>query len=108
MGLKVFWTQFAEDKLKDIYDYYYNKVSKAVAEKLIIGILNKTIGLEKSPLIGQREPLLADRHQEFRYLVYKNYKIIYWVNQYNKRIEIVNVFDCRQNPEKLKNTTRTE
>ena len=47
------------------------------------------------------EILLKDRFQEFRYLIYKNYKIIYWINENKNRIEIVNVFDTRQNPDKL-------
>jgi len=48
--------------------------------------------------------LLKDRKQTFRYLVYKNYKIIYWVNQVKNHIEITDVFDERQNPTKVKRT----
>ena len=72
-----------------------------IAQKLINEIIDKSIELEKNPLIGQKEILLSDRIQEFRYLVYKNYKIIYWVNLDKKRVEIINVFDCRQNPQKI-------
>jgi len=68
---------------------------------LIDGIIEKSMELENSPLVGQIELLLADRIQEFRYLIYKKYKLIYRVNQDKKRIEIINVFDCRQNPQKL-------
>jgi len=71
-----------------------------IAQKLINGIIDKSLELEKNPLKGQKEILLAERIQEFRYLVYKNYKLIYWVNYNKKRVEIVNVFDCRQNPQK--------
>jgi hypothetical protein len=53
-------------------------------------------------MIGQIEELLIDREQSFRYLVHKNYKIIYWINLIKNRIEIVDVFDTRQNPEKIK------
>jgi len=101
MALKVYWTQFAEDKLEDIFSYYSEKASIRVALNLIDGIIERSMELEKSPLVGQIELLLADRMQEFRYLVYKNYKLIYRINQDKKRIEIINVFDCRQNPEKL-------
>ena len=101
MALKVYWTQFAEDKLEDIFSYYSEKASIRVALNLIDGIIERSMELEKSPLVGQIELLLADRMQEFRYLVFKNYKLLYWVNQDKNRIEIVNVFDCRQNPEKL-------
>ena len=39
-----------------------------------------------------------------RYLVYKNYKVIYWINEKENRIEINDVFDTRQNPTKIKRT----
>lgn len=41
------------------------------------------------------------RNQEFRYLVYKSYKIIYWVNNEFRRVEIVNIFDTRRDPDKI-------
>ncbi len=102
MGLVVYWTRFAEDKLDDIFDYYKAKASLRIAQKLVTGIVDKTIGLDKTPYAGQKEDLLSNRHQDFRYLVFKNYKIIYWINQNKKRIDIVNVFDTRQNPMKIK------
>ena len=73
-----------------------------VARKLITGIIDKTIGLDKNPYIGQKEELLSDRPQNFRYLVFKSYKIIYWINKNKNRIDIVNVFDTRQNLVKIK------
>tara|TARA_R110002124_G_scaffold109723_4_gene263159 strand:+ start:22067 stop:22384 length:318 start_codon:yes stop_codon:yes gene_type:complete len=105
MELEVYWTQIAEDKLNDIFIYYKLKAGHRVAQKLINGIVDTTIDLEKTPKIGQKENLLSDRTQNFRYLVHKNYKVIYWINEKQNRIEIANVFDCRQNPEKM---TKTE
>jgi len=70
-------------------------------KKLINGIYNEAFNLKKHPEIGQKEELLKNRKQEFRYLVYKNYKIIYWINDKEKRIEIIDVFDTRQNPIKI-------
>jgi len=104
MALIVYWTQIAEDKLDDIFYYYKLKVSLNVAQNLVNGIVDTTIDLNKNPQIGQREVLLKDRFQEFRYLIYKNYKIIYWINENKNRIEIVNVFDCRQNPIMIERT----
>ncbi len=104
MELAVFWTRFAGNKLDHIYEYYKAKASSRIARKLITGIIDKTIGLEQNPYIGQNEELLSDRPQNFRYLVFKNYKIIYWINLNKNRIEIVNVFDTRQNPLRIKET----
>lgn len=101
MALIVYWTQFAEDKLDDIFNYYKLKASLIIAQNLTNGIIDATIDLAKNPQIGQKEILLSGRFQEFRYLVYKNYKIIYWVHVDKHRIEIINVFDTRQNPAKL-------
>lgn len=74
MELNVFWTQFAKDKLDDIFEYYKLKASAKIAKKLVVSIVNHTIGLEKQPYIGQMEELLHDRQQNFRYVVYKNYR----------------------------------
>jgi len=103
MELAVYWTRFAENKLDDIYDYYESKAGTRIARNLISGIIDKTIGLDNNPHIGQKEEILSDRPQNFRYLIFKNYKIIYWINQNKNRIDIVNVFDTRQNPVKMKN-----
>ncbi len=104
MALTVYWTQFAVNKLDDIFNYYRSKADAPIARKLITGIVDKTIELKKNPYIGQKELLLAERSQDFRYLVYKSYKLIYWINMSKNRIEIVNVFDCRQNPNKISET----
>jgi len=101
MDLEVYWTRFAENKLDDIFNYYETTSNKIIAKRLVNGIIDKTIGIEKSPYIGQKELLLENYKQEFRYLVHKNYKIIYWINSSKKRIEISNVFDTRQNPNKM-------
>ncbi len=101
MELEVYWTQFAEDKLTDIFEYYNFNAGFVVASKLVNGIIDESIKLGKNPFIGQKEELLNDRVQEYRYLVFKNYKIIYWVDEINKKILVSHVFDTRQNPVKL-------
>lgn len=104
MELEVYWLELAESKLEDIYSYYSVKASERVAKKLIIEIIDSTIGIEKQPEIGQIEICLKHRKQEFRYSVFKNYKIVYWINYDFKRIEITNVFDIRQDPRKINET----
>lgn len=56
--------------------------------------------LATNPQAGQREELLVEREQEFRYLVEGNYKIIYWLE--SEKAIISAIFDCRQNPQKMK------
>lgn len=55
---------------------------------MVDGIIDETIGLEKNPYIGQVEPTLAKRPQEFRYLIHQSYKIIYWINEKKKKTEL--------------------
>lgn len=100
--MNIFWTEFAKNRLSDIFDYYKNKVSLQTARKLITSILNHSKTLSKYPLKCPLEENLKDRPQEFRYSIIKNYKLIYWINVEKNRIEIVHVFDTRQNPLKLK------
>lgn len=57
----------------------------------------------KLPLIGKIEENLIELKQEHSYLVEGNYKIIYRVIA--KDIYITDVFDCRQNPQKIKSST---
>ncbi|MBL4652569.1 MAG: type II toxin-antitoxin system RelE/ParE family toxin [Flavobacteriales bacterium] len=104
MELTVLWTRFAENKLEDIYNYYKKEVGLNLASKMITNIIDSTISLKHSPRIGQIEHLLAQRKQEFRYLIVKNYKVIYWIEEDKRQIKIANVFDCRQNPIKLSET----
>jgi plasmid stabilization system protein ParE len=102
MELEVFWSNFAKNKLEEIFDYYKLKAGLKVANKIINGIVIQTIGLNKTPVRGQIEDIFKDDDREFRYLVYTNYKIVYYINRKTSRIVIANVFDTRQNPEKLK------
>jgi mRNA-degrading endonuclease RelE of RelBE toxin-antitoxin system len=60
--------------------------------------------LRKQPEIGQVEELLKGRSQKFHYLIHQSYKIIYWINWDSNQVEIVDVFQTNQYPEKIKRT----
>jgi len=100
MGIKILWSDYALAKLEEIFDYYQTKASSIVARNLVKAIIQKTLILESNPFVGVKESLLSDRPDEYRYLVYKNYKIIYRCK--NNLIVIIRVFDSRQNPNKIK------
>jgi plasmid stabilization system protein ParE len=101
MVVKIFWTDFAKEQLRNIFDYYKLKASPRVAKNLVTGIVEKANTLDFQKEIGQKEELLLSRKENFRYLIYKNYKVIYWFNETKNRIEISDVFDVRQNPTKI-------
>jgi len=100
MEIRIEWSEQSEIQLKDIFDYYSFEVSPQIAKKIINRILDRVSILESNPSAGPKEKLLSDYPEEFRYLVESNYKIIYW--QKENHITIASVFDCRQNPEKIK------
>lgn len=102
---KILWTDFAINQLKDIFDYHLIKASPNIAKRLIQKIIDATIILENNPKSGRKEDLLTDRYQEFRFVIVKNYKIVYWVDYEFSIINIATVFDTRQNPEKISKTT---
>jgi plasmid stabilization system protein ParE len=101
VAFKILWTDFAINQLKDIFDYHLVKASTTVAQKLVQKIIDATIILENNPKFGRKEDLLVDRSQEFRFIVVKNYKIIYWIDFEFNIINVSMVFDTRQNPVKI-------
>jgi len=77
------------------------KASPAVAKKLVQRIIDATLILENNPKSGRKEDLLASRPQDFRFIIVKNFKIIYWIDYEFSIINISMVFDTRQNPNKI-------
>ena len=102
MEIDVVWLQFAIDRLRHIYIYYTEKADRNTAQKIISEIVDATAILSEQPNMGVVEPLLVHHNQKFRYIIVKNYKIVYWLNVNQNRVEIANVFDVRQNPLRLK------
>lgn len=104
MDFKIIWSDFSETQIDEIYEYYEKKASSKVASKIVTGIIKESEKLIKSSFIGQEEELLKNREILYRYLVFKNYKVIYSVDKKNGFIKIADVFDTRQNPSKIKRT----
>lgn len=101
MELKIFWTDFSKSELRKIFNYHKEVANIRIALKLVTGINQEVATLKSHPKIGQQEQHLIAREQEFRYIVYKNYKVIYWHNIKMNRIEITDIFDTRQHPIKI-------
>ena len=101
MKFEIIWSGFAEQQLDKIHEYYLENVSYRVASKLIQEILQEPDVLIQKPYIGQIESNLPERIITYRYVIYKSYKIIYSVDEINNLINIADVFDTRQNPEKI-------
>ena len=104
MSFKIIWSNFAEIQIDSIFEYYLENASVDVANKIIKEIISEPNKIILIPELTQREDLLLDRENEYRYLICKNYKIIYSIDQKHNLIKIADVFDTRQNPTKIKRT----
>ncbi len=102
--MKIIWTAFAAETLKDIFDYYKDIVGKNIAHKIKTKIFNTTKQLKKQPDSGQIEISLEQFGEGHRYLISGNYKIIY--KKVKEGILITDVFDTRQNPVKINDPER--
>lgn len=100
MEVIVIWTESAIAELQNIHDYFAEKAGGSVANKITDTIVDRSLMLEQAPRAGQVEELLKHCIVEVRYLVEGNYKIVYMIDK--QLVVILTVFDCRQNPSKLK------
>jgi toxin ParE1/3/4 len=103
---QIIWSNFAISELKNIFLYYKLVADEKTANKIKKSIFSATKCLLKQPFIGAIEENLLDLEQGHRYLIKGNYKIVYKV--IDSDIFITDVFDCRQNPAKLKRFTSEE
>ncbi len=104
MALLIEWSEAALASLEEVAEFLVRTVERRATRKILNKITRRVQLLAKHPKIGQREELLEDRPDEYRYLVVGNYKIIYRVA--SEKIVITFVFDCRRHPEKLKRGVR--
>jgi len=61
--MKLFWTDQALGQLEDIFDYYKVTAQISTARKIATTIVDKTVLLETTPRLGQKEELLQDRKE---------------------------------------------
>jgi plasmid stabilization system protein ParE len=99
MGIEIKWSELASAQIENIYEYYKEIASHIIARKLVKGIIETSQLLKGNPLLGAIEPLLVDREFEYRFLIEKNYKIIYHLD--GRLVRIAAIIDCRQNPKKI-------
>jgi plasmid stabilization system protein ParE len=100
--MEVTWLPGARKAVKNIY-YFYKSKSEIVANKIVEEINTSAKHLAYFPQMAPVEPTLSGRNEIFRALLVRNrYKIIYYVNEVANEVVIVTIWDCLQNPEKLR------
>ncbi len=95
----VVWSQAATDALHDIHDFIKHD-SPQGAKKVTQELVKLGQSLEIFPMRYPLEPILAEESVQYRFTVKWNYKLIYTVEE--TQVFIVQIFDTRQSPEKLK------
>lgn len=102
MKYKIIWSEFSEQQIDMIFEFYEQKSkSYNVALNIVTKILLAPDILIENPRIGQKEISLENRKIEYHYIVESNYKIIYSIDDEKKFVNISDVFDTRQNPDKM-------
>jgi plasmid stabilization system protein ParE len=97
------WAIFAKQQLKNIFDYYLEVAGKKVAREIVNDIQQSTKLLASFPLMAAIEPALKEFSDTFHSLVVRHrFKVVYYIDEANNKIVIVTIFDCRQDPNKLK------
>jgi len=104
--MRVIWSNFAIETLKEIYVYYKQVAGYRIARKINNKIFKSTKQLINHPKSGQIEDTLRKLDEGHRYLVVGNYKVIY--KEVKEGILITDVFDTRQNPIKMNNPNRNK
>ncbi|MFZ1693905.1 MAG: type II toxin-antitoxin system RelE/ParE family toxin [Flavobacteriales bacterium] len=90
---------FPSTRLDEIWDYYAEEASERVADKITKKIVDDIDWLLDHPRGGQYEPLLDHLGLGHRRKVSGNYKIIFRI--INDLIFVSDIFDTRQDPEKM-------
>lgn len=100
--MKVIWLTSAEEHLEEIYDFVAQKNPRAAVD-IYNTLIEEADKLTTFPQIASLEPSLEKEAKSYRSLVVnKTYKIIYRIDSEAKAIIVVSVWDCRQDPGKLK------
>lgn len=105
LSFKIVWTEFAEWNLHEIYRYLFSKSkSEKIAKNYILNLVLRVEQLEKFPDSGHKEEALLEMGKDFRFLVYKNYKIVYFVSE--ATVYVTDVFHTKLDPTKLKKRSK--
>ena len=100
----VYWSSIAENRLKGIFDYYFSVAGNRVALKLVTRISKSADLLGLMPYMAPVEKDLTGMAFVYRSLVVnKIFKVVYFVDEQSECVVVATVWDCRQNPEELKN-----
>ncbi len=92
---KVVWTKRSRSSLRKIWEFYAEKDTRA-ADRIIEEIISTAENIK----FGDQYQAEEISGGKYRRAVVRHFKIVYLVK--GKNLEILRVFDARQDPKKLK------
>lgn len=100
-------TSSAEHAYFEVLDYVFEHHSLKRANEIALELLEYPKLLEKHPFLGKTEPLLEQRSEKYRFIVYERtsrttVKIIYYVDETSKKVYLTDFFACEMNEQKIK------
>lgn len=101
MAFRIIWSDFAIAQLDEIYFYYERDRGTRIAKRLVSNLIEAPNKLIYSPYIGREEDFIKHTKTKYRFLLHKDFKIIYTVDEDNNYIKIVDIFHTRQDPSLL-------
>lgn len=99
--MRVDWKESAVNDVEEVYEKLKINRGKLSADKEIDKIFDQTALLENFPKMGAVQENHNAGGETVRYLVQGNYKILYQINTSKGLVEILAVFDTRQDPSKM-------
>lgn len=102
--MKIIWSEFAGDMLKETYLYHKKVAGASIAKKITFRIFSSAKQLKQHPYSGQIEPNLEVLNEGHRYLISGHHKVVY--KKVSEGILITDIFDTRQDPSKINNPER--
>lgn len=105
--MKYEWEKRAKAELTKATKYCLEQFGKQIAYKFIDAIDQHVKRLVQNPESGFPEPLLSDRHKEYRsVMVYSHIKMIYHYDKTKDIIFIIDLWDTRREPQSLSRRIR--
>lgn len=97
MELKIIYSKEAKLLLHEIFLLYTESVGIQTSKNFIKSLKKRIELLSSNPYLGK----IIGNNNEYRYLIFHYYLIIYKVVETENKIKILLIFDTRQNPDKL-------
>ncbi len=95
MAFEVIWTTLAEEDFQKVIGYLQTKWSEDIASAFVNKVQRRIERLSTFPFSG----LGSKKDKSIRSIVLTKHNRLYYRIK-NEKIEVLNIFDTRQNPEK--------